>query len=276
MKYAVIYALAILTLSSCVQSDKKSTNKSVDAQAKTLPLRNKVSDSFKSVPGERLRDTTNKIKILICADWNKGEVNQKDTNLNWKGLFHKGQYSEKDKYYISDTKVKFIKEHSERDADGQSTGWWVKSSNKDYSTILIAGDNNLITGRVKVVLVSTTLDSVGQNCKFDYNSVDYTLYTTGDKKSGHVFNYKLFLKANLHGRQFNQLLTSINPDIPFGTDEMSEKIEIEFAGDLDGDGIPDFIIGEDGYLFGDTKLYLSRYGSDKKIVKLMASIGNTE
>jgi hypothetical protein len=216
----------------------------------------------------------NGIKTLGCGSYNQQTfVGPKSAKLQWKGLFES-----KTRFYISNTKLRLKRDHSELDEDkNQKTGWLVNCDNKDTNIILINGAKDVVNGLVKKALLSTTLYYAGQKLEFKYYGVKYTLYTTGFKKNGRIFNYKLFLLAKVKGGYFNQLLASLPPDVSFGGGgDMSTKVEIEFAGDMDGDKIPDFIISESGYAFGFSYLYLSRAAGKKAILKEVSFYGNTD
>jgi len=216
----------------------------------------------------------NGIKTLGCGSYNQQTfVGPKSAKLQWKGLFES-----KTRFYISDTKLRLKREHSELDEDkNQKTGWLVNCDNKDTNIILINAAKYVVNGPVKKALVSTTLYYAGQKLEFKYYGVKYTLYTTGFKRNGRIFNYKLFLLAKVKGHYFNQLLASLPPDVRFGDGgDMSTEVEIEFAGDVDGDKIPDFIISESGYSAGFSYLYLSRAAGKKAILREVSFYGDTD
>jgi hypothetical protein len=216
----------------------------------------------------------NKINILWCSDYNQQDgVGPKDAKLNWKGLFHRNE-----NFYIRSTKLKFIKEHSEMDEEeSQKTGWRLECDNKDNNIILIHGAAGLINGPVKKALLSTKLYYAGQKLTFNYYGNRYTLYTTGTKRNGKIYNYKLFLLAKVKGHYYNQLLHSLDADIALDDGgEMAETVEIEFAGDIDGDNIPDFIIDASGFPYGYTHLFLSKPAGSKAILKLVSAFGTSD
>lgn len=291
MKHTTIYILLLLTSISCQQAEKKSNSKIIKRD--TLGVEQKAAmrvidtavisnDTVPKIviPAGTIQvskdqvDTTSKIKILYVSDYNEQDgVNPKDAKLDWKGLFYRG-----DNFYLKSTKIKLTQEHSEMDdKENQQTGWRLTCDNKDDNIILIHGADNLTDGPVTKAFNSLTLPYAGQKLVFEYCGNTYTLYTTGYKKDGKVYNYKLFLMANVKGHYFNQLLSAPGPDISFGGGgDMSELVEIEFAGDLDGDKIPDFIITGSGFPYADTYLYLSRPAGNKAILKLASYFGTSD
>jgi hypothetical protein len=283
MKRTLLYILGLLSLSSCSQSGKQTIKKDMikkDSIISKPTVTVKANDTLTipkvTIPGGTIQvsenhlNTTSKINLLHISSYNKDDVDPKVAKLNWKGLFYN-----KEDFYIKSARLKFVQEHSEMDEEeGQKTGWRLESDNKDFNIVLINGPAGLINGPVKKALLSTSLYYVGQKLEFNYYGINYTLYTTGTKRYGKIYNYKLFLLANVKGHCFNQQLYSLRPDIALdGGGDMSESVEIEFAGDLDGDKIPDFIIERSGYSYGDTYLYLSKPAGDKAILKQVSSFG---
>jgi hypothetical protein len=291
MKSAEIYILALLFLIACRQSEKKAVSKNIKRDtihmiAKIpVPPNDTPAIPTDTVPkivipagtiqvSEGQIDTTSTIKILYVSDYNEQDgINPKDAKLDWKGLFYKGA-----DFYLKSTKIKLTPEHSEMDdKESQQTGWRLTCDNKDDNIILIHGAGSIADGRVIKAFNFAKLPYAGQKFEFNYYGTTYTLYTTGYKKDGFVYNYKLFLMANVKGHYFNQLLISLPPDITFGGEgEMSELVEIEFAGDLDGDKIPDFIITGSGFPYANTYLYLSKPAGDKAILKLVSYFGSSD
>jgi hypothetical protein len=292
MKRVAIYISGILMLISCGQPDKRSvlkntTNNNLLVKTKTKVISESPEDTIPTITiaegtvqvSYKSTDTTSKINIINIADYNNQDINPKALGLNWTGLFYTGLFNGKNNsFYIKQTKLKFAPEHSESDEkENEKTGWHVTCNVKDGNMILIKGATDIEEGPVKKALLSTELTKAGQKIDFSYYGVTYTLYTTGFKRHEAIYNYKLFLLAKVKGHTFNQLLYQLSPNVVFGVGgDMSESVKIEFAGDLDGDNIPDFIINASGYSYGITYLYLSKPAGDKAILKLVSSFGTSD
>jgi hypothetical protein len=284
MKFTPICFVGITLLISCSHPIKKVTTKAIvkTDSVKHIASSQHASDTLAipedtiprvTIPADAIQvpedkvDTTSKVKILDAGSYNEqDDIGPKYAKLNWIGIFRK-----KNNYYIKPTKIRFIKEHSEMDEEeNQKTGWRLETVIKDTCFTLISGVDSLITGPIKI-FKAPIIYYAGQKVTFDYEGVTYTLYTTGAKRGGKIQNCKLFLMANVKGHVFNQLLRSLGNDITLdGGGDMANSLYLEFIGDIDGDKIPDFIIGGSGYVFHEDYLFLSKPAGDKAIVKLMA------
>lgn len=216
-------------------------------------------------------DTINKSYLLEAVLLNKDEIEPVEMKLPWKGLFFRKDRTA----YIKNTRLAFEPAQSETDEEGQKTGWQVKCDNKDDGYFL-SGINDLAEGPVqRVTLIQTTLYP-GEKQEFTYNGVSYTIYARGFKKDGDIYNYKLFLLANIKGHYFNQLLAS---EEHFGDQmhwEADAIISINFVGDIDGDRIPDLIISRSAEFSGDSYLLLSKSAGDNAILKDITSFGTSD
>ena len=286
MKLITICFVASLFLLSCQHATKKTL-----AVTKTKPDGIKHSINVQSVTdtltipedtipkivipdgtiqvGQNSVDTINKVEILEAGSIPyQGDVDPEKAKLNWQGLF-----CNKGNFYIKPTKIKITNEHSWMDDDeNQKTGWRVKCDIKDSCFILISGVDNLVKGVVKRFPWSGDFYYAGQKKEFNYEGVNYTLYTTGSKRDGKACDLKLFLMANIKGHSYNQLIASIGGEL---AGDNPESIELTFIGDIDGDKIPDFITGIYGYGGGDTSVYLSKSAGDDAILKLVAVFTTT-
>jgi hypothetical protein len=293
MKFGAIYFTCALFLISCNHTDKKVVAKANTKSANTKRIANVqiVKDTL-AIPDDTIPkitipegtiqvdedkvDTTSKLKILFDgASYSaRDDVDPKDAKLDWKGIF----YNE-DNYFIKSTKIKFIKEHSEFDDDDkpdQKTGWRIKCTGKDTCLQLISGVNDLTLGPIKRIKLDNFYNA-GQKQEFNYEGVTYTLYTTGTKRNGYIYNFKLFLMANVKGHTFNQLIRSLGNDVALnhGGDSV-DTLFLSFIGDIDGDKIPDMIISDGGYAFGSSSLYLSVPAGNNAIFKLVAYFSQSD
>ena len=286
MKHLLIFFTGTLFLMSCRHSDKKivERNRNKDTAVKRIATVKHTNDTLAipddTVPkviipdsaiqaGEDNVDSTSKIKIVEETSYNaQDSVGPKDAKLDWKGIFYN-----KGNYYIKPTKIHFTKEHSEFDDDDkpeQKTGWRLTCAVKDSCFSLISGVDNLVTGNLKIVKLKPFYYA-GQKQEFKYEGITYTLYSTGAKRNGVIYNLKFFLMANVKGNIFNQLIKSIGNNIESSNKggESNYQMYLAFIGDIDGDKIPDFIVKEFGYPFESTGLYLSKPAGNNAIVKLV-------
>jgi hypothetical protein len=246
-------------------------NDSVAIPDDTIP-RITLPDSTIQVTEDKI-DTNSKVLILDNGDTfsQQDKIGPQQAKLTWKGIFYN-----KGKYFIKPVKIKFVRAHTEFDQKlDQKTGWELKCLSQDSCTNVISGVN-LADGPVKKIKFNDFY-SAGQKFEFDYEDVHYILYTTGTKRNGKTYNFKIFLTANVKGHVFNQLIRSLQSDIALngGSDDVN-VLFISFIGDLDGDKIPDFIIGDGGYAYGSTSLYMSKPAGDKAILKLVCHFGQSD
>ncbi|MGZ3754132.1 MAG: hypothetical protein ACXVAY_03320 [Mucilaginibacter sp.] len=285
MKFGSIYFICAVFLISCSHTDKKVVAKANtrSAIAKRIANVQSAKDTLAipddtipkiTIPentiqvGEDKLDTASKIKIIYNSDvLNNGvdNVGPEYSKLSWKGIFYN-----KGNYYIKPTKTKVSKERPSPDEDSSEEPVWIlKCEVKDSCFRLISGADDLLVGPIKRVKANDFYYA-GQKQEFRYEGVIYTLYTTGTKRNGNIYNFKLFLMANVKGQTFNQLLYSLGNDVALrnGGDNV-DTIFISFIGDIDGDKIPDFIIDDGGYAFGSSSLYLSTPAGNNAILKLV-------
>ncbi|HTK18796.1 MAG TPA: hypothetical protein VL442_04765 [Mucilaginibacter sp.] len=271
MRVILIIVFAMLSLGSCKRKDNSSAAKKSDTNAKigTVKKMHGVlsASNVITVSTDFPNDTIYPARILTSGGvFHEDEVDPKSSTYKWKGIFKSGSG-----YYINDTELKLSRDHDAiMDDDGKKTGWMITTSIKDTSILLISGLDYLQDRQVSQIKLSKDQLLPGEKEQFTYKDVIYTLYATGDKKlekPGNkdfiVSNYRLFLKAAGNGQSYNQLLVSVsNFD---GT-----ITSILFAGDIDCDNIPDFIIDTtNNYDAEAPTLYLSKPASNGKLLKVM-------
>lgn len=204
-------------------------------------------------------------KVLTVGVFHSDEVWETAANENWLGLFHS-----KNGFYLAAAKLKTKRIHDEivDTHENQKTGWEVRTVNQDSSIILIEGLPYLTPRKVEKVALSKPQVWPGDSLRFNYLGVDYTIFATGDKKKVNddplffeVWNYKLYIMATIRGQQLKSLLVAHeNFD-----DQMTA---LEFAGDIDGDGILDLIINTSRHYNATIPtIYLSRPAENRELVK---------
>jgi hypothetical protein len=286
MKQRAFYLVFVLFIISCSHAPRKKAAKHNPKSntAKAAPKFIKQADTLAipddTVPkvtipegtiqvGESMSDTSGKVRVLQEELYDPGDdVTMKDAELQWQGLFHN-----KGNFFIKPTRIKFTKDFSAFDNDpdkpDQKTGLLMKCLSKDSCWFVFRGIDSLVSGPVKTVdFRQFIIYAAGQKKEFKFGGVTYTFYTTGSKRNGQIYNFKLFLLANVKGHYYNQLIRSFGDTVPLVGSDDPDNISIDFVGDLDGDNIPDFITSVSGYAFGSTSLYLSRPAGNRAIVVL--------
>lgn len=201
--------------------------------------------------------------VLTTGQFHEDEVSKEDLKRSWYGIFKNN-----DGYYLDSTAIRTKRvEDPVVDEDGKKTGWEVKTANSDTSVLLFSGVDGLSKRKIIPVVLSKQEILPGEQISFTYNGIAYTLYATGNKKKegpdSIVVNYELFLKATINGAERRQLLVAAAAF----DDAM---VEILFAGDIDGDTFPDFII-DTSYHYNATvpTLYLSKPAGGAQLLKIM-------
>jgi hypothetical protein len=227
-----------------------------------------IDSNFQNFPLDFINDSAiNRYPatILTTGTFHEDEVGKEDAGRNWYGLFLNS-----DGYYIDSTSITTRRVQDPIDEDGQITGWEVKTTNKDTSLLLIAGVNGLEKRQIKKIALGKNEILPGESVTYSYNGITYILYATGNKQKERpdsdyymVSNYRLFIRAIINGSERTSMLVSSRAF----DDAM---VELLFAGDIDGDNIPDLIINT-SYHYNATvpTLYLSKPAGDKEILKPM-------
>ena len=225
--------------------------------------------SFTNYPLDGFKENTVSVEhpatILTTGQFHADEVSKDDRNRSWYGIFQNGVG-----YYIDTTHILTKRVQDPVDEEGTMTGWKVKTTNSDTSLLLFAGVSGLEKRQIKECTLSKKEILPGESVIYTYNGITYTLYATGNKHKVSatsdyymVNNYRLFIKATINGTERNQLLVSSR-----GFDD--EMIDIIFAGDIDGDNIPDLIINTSWHYNAIVPtLYLSKPAGSNDVLKLM-------
>jgi len=237
----------------------------------TLPKVIVPEDARQVITDNEPVDTVNRAYYLENVNLDSGEIEPKEMKLHWKGVFTRKDGSA----YVKDVRLKFERAESETDEDGKKTGWLVAGDDKNEGFYL-SGVNDLIDGPFQCVKLSKTTLYPGEKEEFNYNGVNYTFYAKGFKKNGDIYNYRLYLLANVKGHCFNQLLAS---EEHFGDEmhwEEDATISIAFIGDIDGDKIPDVVIERGAEFEGDSQLFLSKAAGNNAILKHITGFGQSD
>lgn len=225
-----------------------------------------VDSNFKNFPVDFSNDSIHfPATILTTGQFHEDEVSEEDVKRSWFGLF-----MNKEGYYLDSTGITTKRvTDAVADEDGQITGWEVKTTNTDTTLLLFAGIDGLSKRKVVPAELSKQELQPGEKTTFTYNGIVYTLYATGNRKKDpnsndyFITSYQLFLKATINGTERRQLLASAR----ILDDTM---ITVMFAGDLDGDSVPDLIINTSWhYNAMAPTLYLSKPADKTQLLKIM-------
>jgi hypothetical protein len=203
------------------------------------------------------------VKILHTGVFQEDEISGNENKQNWFGLFEG-----KDGFYLAKTQINIKKIPHELSESGW--GWEIETvGKKDSCWYLIEAKPYLKERKIVNLKLPINKDSIWMNTyfnpdeiySFNYSGIDYQFFATGLTVRNELLNYKLYLKANINGKNITTLLAAQ----PNFDDSM---IEILFAADIDGDGILDLIIDNARkYSFLNVTLYLSIPAEKGQIVK---------
>jgi hypothetical protein len=237
----LLFLVALIVTACQNQPQTEKTMVQADTAASIQPVQ--LSGTADSIVYDSVffpSDTSFPVKILTEGNFHQDEVTETEIGENWYGLF-KG----KSKYYLSGTRVS-IKNCLDPIVDEDTlnkTGWEVKPMHEDTCILLIADKSGMLKdNELQEISLERTEIFPGDSVTFNYQGMTYMLTATGGKKVSEdnpirydVWNYKLYLTAVKNGQQVKELLFA-QPAM-YGC-----MINIAFAGDIDGDSLPDFVI----------------------------------
>lgn len=261
MKNSYLLFIAVI-LFACNRVPKRHALKSVNSAKKVKA--NSLANTSSVYTPEFPADTIYPARILTESVFHSDEVEKKDGKREWIGLFKTDS-----NFYLAPFKIHIQKVKDDIIDEGNArTGWEVKTGVKDSAILLIAGLSNLKLGTLNGLINGEQEIKIGAPINFDLNNVVYQLYAIGKKKiltgpEDYIYeNYKLFIRTNINGQTYNQVLAS--------SDQVTNSMTIRFAGDLDGDGVPDLIIDTtDHENVERPTLYLSKPAEKGKLLKVM-------
>jgi hypothetical protein len=174
------------------------------------------------------------IFILSTGSFHGDEVPENASGKTWLGIFR-----DEKGYYLKKTKVSITKVMDGLlDEEGEMTGIEVSSSEAD-PVFLISGLFPIHEGRIK--------DPEGS----------YII-----KEAGNKDNFQFEVSAVKKGRKLSQKI---------GNGQTEIRPDLLWAGDIDRDGLPDFLINlSDHENVSDLTLWLSSKADEDKLIKLVA------
>lgn len=153
------------------------------------------------------------------------------------------------------------------------TKWRFTAPNMSNAIVLISNSKYFKEGKIKEIKLKSMYIMPNEEYKFNIKETSYKLYATGTQEilkdtqmslGDGLKNYKLILQMTKNGKTKEQILVQEN----FFDDKM---IKILFIGDIDRDGVLDFIIDKSGkYSRGEIALFLSSCTRKNKILKEVA------
>jgi hypothetical protein len=266
MKYAYIILVACVFFSCNNEAHRRNT---VAVKASGKPFIKKTviaATSINEVKTSFPIDTTYEAHILTSGIFHKDEVNPDLQKQRWVAIFR----NKKD-VFLKPTEISITQVRDEIvDEENEKTGWDVKSvAHPDSALLFISTHNYLKSKAIKEIKLTKSELLPDEQENFAYQNATYTLYATGQKKSERpgsnnyqVSNYRLFIKAVIKGHTYQQLLAA---ESTFD-DALTQII---FAGDIDGDDIPDLILDTTNhYNVIRTTLYLSKPANNGNLLKI--------
>lgn len=261
--YCLFFLPAIFIFFSCRQKPPASNERFVSRKPHRMNPPAPIEDSVAYYPSDSVS-----YPARILSGYNSfhgGEVALDWGKYHWKGLFKSSGG-----YYIASTNLVIKKAHDDMlDNEGQATGVAVKKSVKDSALLLFSGITGITNRPVEQINIKSTELLPGQSTMFTNNNIIYTLYAKGNRKYDIatkdyvITNYRLFIKAVINGKLFDQMLASA----PRFDDALTQ---ILFVGDIDGDGLPDLILDTtNDYNVEQPTLYLSKPATNGNLLKVM-------
>ncbi len=260
MRKIILVLLPIVVLSSCSdtpKSDQKEVKTELKAKINTENEEKSLNDSD-TIP----------FRIITTGIFHNDEVSSDVSSLKWIGLF-KGPNG----YYLKQTKIRAAQVNDPvLDEENQKSAWELTVPNKDTNLILIAPTSRFKEQKVRKAVISKQSIYPDEAVSFRYLGIDYKLYATGNKEKESedsdwyiVSNYKLYVTATINGKHCKSLLSE--------HDNFDDNmVVLVFAGDLDNDGIADFILNNSHHYNAVVPtIYLSKQAAIGQVVKQSAS-----
>ena len=229
------------------------------ASVDDVVIEKKISDTVDFYP-VYLEDSL-PLKMLLNDVYQDNELLPLIRKYNWWAL---ETDSNETKFQITKANIKLVRT-SEPMGDEKDSSWiQIQNANSNSAIIYIAGSKNIKAHEVKTISNSPLRVMPGEEKIIEFNNQTYTLRGTGSLDSNqyglHATNYSLSLS---NGNSITLLSSA-----PYFDDAM---IEILFIGDIDGDGLLDFLIDNSNkYSYREYCLYLSSFATEGECVKLVA------
>ncbi|WP_400191494.1 hypothetical protein [Hymenobacter sp. B81] len=178
-------------------------------------------------------------QVLTPGRFHADEVWPEAGKASWVGLF-KGKTG----FYLAQSSVSTRRVYDPvlDDSLTSRTGWQVSVQHPDSCLLLVAGPGYLRNRPVRPVALSPKSVLPGRELTFSYGNGRYRLFATGQQRALHgtpadveIRHYRLYLQA-MRGNHTATALLVAHPSFN------AQSTYVLFAGDLDGDAFPDFIL----------------------------------
>ncbi|PAC28984.1 hypothetical protein [Flectobacillus sp. BAB-3569] len=238
--------LGLLAMASCKQKsqEQQTTTDSTIAQVKV--------DSTNMFP----KETDYQITVQMPGTFHQGQVPLDSDKKSWVGIFQTSKGFE-----LRATKIALEMVHDEMidETPEAKTGIQINIAQKDTCLLLIESQSYLKDHVIAPLTLSKTEFYPSDAVEFEYLGVKYKLFAVGKKEIAKedpnqilVTDYTLSISFTKEGKNYtNVLLRQPRFDTKIPT--------VQFAGDIDGDGIVDLVLDAATY-YNDinSTLYLSK------------------
>lgn len=258
--------LAILFLwlacnSSAIDNQESAVNNVEEMGNDTIISSPTAQDTFAFDLNFYPADSQLTLEVLTLGAFHGEDVPNGADSQQWYGLFKSG-----DSFYIELTSLEFATFHDEIvDEKGDSTSVEITVANQDSCIMLISKMANLTERSLDTAWWERISIYPDDSLELNDGNQDYLFTATGEGKKPEkrgwypVKNYKLYQKTIENGETVEHLLVAQ----PYFDDVFTE---ILFIGDIDGDGVLDYIIETSNkYSWSRPTLYLSSKSKSGKV-----------
>jgi hypothetical protein len=232
-KWQGVLLAAIVLACACNSSD---LTKPKRASSETTSTIDSVPQETSTPCFPSESDTNFSCQILLAGQWHGDEIPTGAELMEWIGLFQKPT----GEFYLAKTNVNLESAFDPiTDEEGQSTGKIVSTSNEDSCYVLFETPNALAEGDVQHISRAWIDMAPGAEVHFSFGDHEYTLYATEEIPSLEEENQDHLYSLNLAYGGASLLHSTVLASCHFLDDTFPS---VMFAGDLDRDGLIDFII----------------------------------
>ena len=265
LKVLVLLGLIVELLSSCSNSSSTTKQLLSDSAVEHASVNDVVIDKIKIDTVDfypNILEDSLPLKVLFNDVYSDQELLPLIRKFNWWAL-----ETDSTETNFSISKANFKLSRTSEPMGDENDSSWILLTNANSSSILFyfAGSKNIKAHKVETISNSPMRIMPGEEKVIEFKNQSYTLRATGSLDSNqygiHPRNYRLIVTKGTA----SNLLSSA----PYFDEAM---IEIIFIGDIDGDGLLDFLIDNSHkYSIRKYGLYLSSFANNDECVRLVAS-----